>query len=338
MRDPFATPLGPSTNGPTRPEPRPARVFLPETLSGLSPTPESLSADDQHRLIPPKRQTWIFRLALWAGGLLLSLGIGLALDSLVRAAFVRWSGLGYFGLTLVILFGLAVFVLLIHELFGLARLSRLRDLQARAATALDNNAAPLARRVVTDLDRLYAARADLARARAELAADRAHILDGADLIRVAEGRLMHPLDQGARALTAAAARRVALVTAISPRALVDLAYVLFESLRLGRDIMQLYGARPGLWGTVRLFGAVLGHLAVTGGLVLTDGVVEQMLGQGMAARVSARLGEGVVNALMTVRVGIAALSVVRPLPFIAEKPPAIREFLPDLLSVLKRES
>jgi len=125
------------------------------------------------------------------------------------------------------------------------------------------------------------------------------------------------------------------VTAISPRALVDIAYVAWESIRLGGAIARLYGARPGLWGTWRLFGAILSHLAVTGGLLLTDGVVEQLVGQGLAARLSQRLGEGVVNGLMTVRVGIAAMRVVRPLPYISQKAPQVRDFLPDLVNVLK---
>src|SRR6185369_4029584 len=139
-----------------------------------------------------------------------------------------------------------------------------------------------------------------------------------------------PLDARARALTVASARRVALVTAISPRALVDIAYVVWESVRLGSAIARLYGARPGAWGTFRLIGAILSHLAVTGGLVLTDGIVEQLVGQGLAARLSQRLGEGVVNGLMTVRVGIAAIRVVRPLPFASAAEPQVRDFIPEL--------
>jgi putative membrane protein len=127
---------------------------------------------------------------------------------------------------------------------------------------------------------------------------------------------------------------VALVTTASPRALVDIAFVVFESVRLGGDIARLYGARPGLMGTWRLVGAILAHLAVTGGLVLTDGVVEQLVGQGLAAKLSARLGEGVVNGLMTVRVGIAAMRVVRPLPFVAVKQPMVKDFIPELGKVL----
>jgi putative membrane protein len=63
--------------------------------------------------------------------------------------------------------------------------------------------------------------------------------------------------------------------------------------------------------------------------------VEQLLGQGLEAKLSARLGEGVVNGLMTVRVGIAAMRVVRPLPFSAVKQPMVKDFIADLGKVLE---
>ena len=122
---------------------------------------------------------------------------------------------------------------------------------------------------------------------------------------------------------------------MSPRALIDIAFVIYESVKLGGAIARLYGARPGFLGTWRLLGAILSHLAVTGGLVLTDGVVEQLVGQGLAAKLSARLGEGIVNGLMTVRVGIAAMRVMRPLPFDVQPQPSVREFLPELTNLTK---
>ncbi len=150
------------------------------------------------------------------------------------------------------------------------------------------------------------------------------------MVALAERSLMAPLDARARVLTAASARRVALVTAVSPRALIDIGFVIYESFRLAGAIARLYGARPGFFGSWRLTGAILTHLAVTGGLVLTDGIVEQLVGQGLAAKLSARLGEGVVNGLMTVRVGIAAMRVVRPLPFETQPQPVVRDFIPEL--------
>ncbi|HET7410238.1 MAG TPA: TIGR01620 family protein, partial [Paracoccaceae bacterium] len=120
------------------------------------------------------------------------------------------------------------------------------------------------------------------------------------------------------------------VTAVSPRAVVDLAFVLFETVRLIRRMSELYGARPGTIGLVRLTRDVLAHLAVTGSISIGDSLVQQVVGHGIAAKLSARLGEGVVNGLLTARVGLAAMDLCRPLPFLRVKRPSIGDFLGDL--------
>jgi hypothetical protein len=61
-------------------------------------------------------------------------------------------------------------------------------------------------------------------------------------------------------------------------------------------------------------------------------VIQQLVGQGLAARLSARLGEGVLNGLMTARFGLAALSVCRPLPFVEAQPPTLADVASGLLS------
>lgn len=304
---------------------------LPETVDSWSdppPDPETIP------LAAPRRG-WLPRLLWTTAGLLLSLGLGLALDSLITGLFAANPWLGWVGLTVLGLFLLALVALIVRETASLWRLRTLDHLKAAAAIAIAADSLPQARPILAELTAIYAPRPDLSRALARLEADRGQFFDGGELLKFGERTLMAPLDARARALTAAAARRVALVTTISPRALVDIAYVVWESIRLGGAIARLYGARPGLFGTWRLIGAILGHLAVTGGLVLTDGVVEQLVGQGLAARLSQRLGEGVVNGLMTVRVGIAAMRVVRPLPFTTEPAPLVKDFLPELANVLK---
>jgi putative membrane protein len=139
---------------------------------------------------------------------------------------------------------------------------------------------------------------------------------------LAEKYILRKKDAEARAIILGASKRVAAVTAISPRALIDVLYALIESIRLIRKLATLYGGRPTGLGMVRLFRTVAGHLAITGGVALTDSVVQQLIGHGLAARLSARLGEGVVNGLLVARIGLAALDVCRPLPYLAGKPPA----------------
>ena len=127
-----------------------------------------------------------------------------------------------------------------------------------------------------------------------------------------------------------ASKRVSIVTAVSPRALVDLGYVVYESARLIRAMADLYGGRPGTLGLMRLVRDVIAHLAVTGSIAVGDGLVQQVLGHGLASKLSVRLGEGVLNGLMTARIGIAAMDLCRPMPFHALKRPGIGDFIGDL--------
>lgn len=338
MKRPTAFPVDP--DGPLPVVARAPRAFA---ITEAEPTTERVEShsdeiDADAAPIPLPRMGWLSRL-LWAtAGLIVSLAVGLGLNALIASLFVTAPWLGWVGLALIGLFLVALIGLLARELRSLSRLRTLDHLRLRAAGAITTDRLQDARPVLSELKSIYAPRPDLARALETLRQGEPQIFDGAELIKLGERTLMAPLDVRARALTAASARRVALVTAISPRALVDIAYVVWESIRLGGAIARLYGARPGLWGTWRLIGAILSHLAVTGGLVLTDGVVEQLVGQGLAARLSQRLGEGVVNGLMTVRVGIAAMRVVRPLPFTTEPAPMVRDYLPELANVVRGQA
>jgi putative membrane protein len=165
---------------------------------------------------------------------------------------------------------------------------------------------------------------------------RAAIVDGRDLIDIAERALLIPLDRKAQAEIAAAARRVSMVTAISPRALLDVIFVIAQIIRLVRRIAEIYGGRPGLLGFIKLARSIGAHIAITGGMAVGDSLVQQIVGHGIASRISARMGEGVLNGLLTARVGLSALSVCRPAPFAIDKPPGVAEVAPFLFGAGKK--
>lgn len=264
------------------------------------------------------------------GGLCL-LGLGLSITALVEDLFARSQALGWFGLLLAALAGSALLIIIIREIESLVRLSTVETLRERAAATIVSDDRAEGSAVVDDLLRLVRGSPRLARARVTLKLHIGEIIDGADLIRLAERELMTTLDQEARRLVSAAAQRVSIVTAVNPRAAIDMIFVFATALGLVRRLAYLYGGRPGTLGMLRLARLVVSHLTVTGGLAVGDSVVQQVFGHGMVAKLSTRLGEGVLNGLLTARVGLAAIEVTRPLPFVALPQPVLRDLAADLL-------
>jgi len=263
---------------------------------------------------------------------LLMLALTLWAEGLVRDLFALAPWLGWFGLGLALIALVAFIVLLARELSGLLRERRIEDLRERAARALADDDADLARSVAHQLAELYVRRPDTARGRAEVERVADAILEARDRLVVAERALLAEHDRRARREIAQMARRVSVVTAVSPRAIIDIAFVIYVSVRLLGRISAIYGGRPGLVGFLRLSRAAINHLAVTGGIAMGDDVLQQIVGHGLAARLSTKLGEGVLNGAMTARFGLAGIAVCRPLPFIAQPAPKFSDVAGDLLS------
>jgi putative membrane protein len=266
--------------------------------------------------------------AALAGLILLAVGVGI--DNLIRDLFSRSDILGWLGTALAAVALVALLVVIARELTGLLRLRQVHVIHARAVEAATADDRERALVVVRAMDGLYRRRPETARGRAALARHRNEIIDGRDLIGLAETELLLAFDDSARRMVLSSAKRVALVTAISPRALIDLLFVGSEILRLIRRLAILYGGRPGAIGFFRLARETISHLALTGGIAAGDSVIQQIVGHGVAAKLSARLGEGVVNGMLTARVGIAAIEVCRPLPFINGSPPRLADVMAAL--------
>lgn len=306
-----------------------------------APVPARTGADPDAAALeaaaaPPPRGASLWARLFWTGlGGLVSLAFGIAVSALIDDLFARAVWLGWAGLALLVLFLVGGLALALREIVALRSLARLDTLRERAAKALldrDDRAAGAA------ADALVAAMAAnplTARGRAAVAAAFAagEIVDGAQRLRIVERELLEPLDRQATRLVAEAARRVSVVTAVSPRAAIDLAMVFATAVRLIRRVAEVYGGRPGTFGMVKLMRHVLAHMAITGGMAAGDTVLDQIVGHGLAAKLSAKLGEGVLNGLLTARLGITAIAVTRPLPYIGAPRPDVRDLVGDAISL-----
>jgi putative membrane protein len=282
-----------------------------------------------------RRAPWVGILLSALSGLIL-LGLGLALENLIVDLYAVAPWLGWVALALAMLAGFAFLAIIGREVAGIWREQKIEKLREQAIDALAVKDHKAAKSIVSDLLNLYGARSSAAQGSARLKALSDEIIDADDRLAIAERELLAPLDAQAKRAIAATAKQVSLVTAVSPRAIVDVAFVIFAAVRLLRTLARIYGGRPGLFGFLRLAKAAFNHLAVTGGVAVGDSLMQQVLGLGLAARISAKLGEGVLNGLMTARFGLAALSVCRPLPFIREEAPKIGDVAGELVSRAER--
>lgn len=311
---------------------RPRAQLLHEArLVDAPQVPATIEPEEKPADLTRPRRRFSFGKIVWISLTgLASLALGLWLDSLVADLFSRSQWLGYVGIGLTALLMLALLAIIVRETSALLRLRTLRHLQQQATKAYQNDDLNQARATVKDLLDLYSARPETARARSLLQGQLGEIMDGRDLFLLAERDLLAQMDAKASSIILSSSKRTSIVTAISPRALIDVIYVVVENLRLVRRLSELYGGRPGLFSSWRLTSAVLSHLALTGGISAGDSLIQDALGHGLAAKVSARLGEGVINGMLTARVGRAAMTVCRPLPFLASKPPSLKSIFSEL--------
>jgi len=248
-----------------------------------------------------------------------------ALSLIARDDWIGWAAMGLLGLVL-----LALLMIIVREAAGLLRLGRLGKIRHEADGAARQNDKALAIDVTRRLKRFYAGREDLAWGLQRLAEHEHDIMNAEELLRLDERTLIAPLDPVARRIVASSAKRVSVVTAVSPNAVIDMLFVASQNLRMLRKLATLYGARPGTLSLLKLARMVVTHIVLTGGIALGDDVIQQVVGHGLTAKLSARLGEGLFNGALTTRIGIATIDVCRPLPYMEQQRPRFRELVAEV--------
>jgi len=323
----------------------PSRPVLPVLIELDSPPPSPAEADPVPDLLPAggavtvaarlaaRRGSWLSRLAVWVLGTFGGFVLSVSVWDFVTGLLSRDSLLGTVALVLAGASALILIALAMREAAGFARLARLdtlrdRILRARTAPLAEARAAALA------VERLYANRPDLRWPLQRLDERRGDVMDPDAIIALTEAEIMAPLDQAARREIEGAARQVALATALVPLALADVAVALWANLRMVRRLAEIYGGRAGSLGSLRLMRKVFTHLLATGALALTDDMLSSIAGGGLLSKLSRRFGEGLVNAALTARVGVAAMEVCRPMPFAALPRPRVSNLVSRALSGL----
>lgn len=279
------------------------------------------------------------RLARWFWGLagtVIGAMVSVAAWDFVNSLLARAPVIGWIVTGLIVALMAVLLIICLREMAAIARLGRIDSLHRAADAALAEGDLGQARTVVKRLLSFYAGRDDTRWGRETLESRMEEQFDASALLILAENELLAPLDAAASREVEAAARQVAMITALVPLALADVAAALTANLRMIRRVAEIYGGRSGLIGSWRLTRAVFTHLVATGAVAVGDDLLEPILGGSILSKLSRRFGEGLVNGALSARVGVAAMEVCRPLPFSPERRPSVRGIIRNALSGLFR--
>lgn len=144
------------------------------------------------------------------------------------------------------------------------------------------------------------------------------------------------LDTQARREISRSAAESTLMIAVSPLALVDMAFIAWRNLRLINRIAALYGIELGYYSRLRLFRLVLLNIAFAGASEMVREVGMDWMSQDLAARLSARAAQGIGAGLLTARLGIKAMELCRPLPWMEDDKPRLGDFRRELITQVKQ--
>ncbi|WP_338548933.1 YcjF family protein [Roseovarius phycicola] len=308
---------------------------VPDVAPEIAPEGRAMQTMANLAARRPSRLTRLFWGLLFA---LFGAVVSISAWAFVTGLVAQNPVLGYAVTALIIAFVLVCFVLILRELAAFSRLSRIDRLHRRTEAALAASDLGEARGVLRDLERFYAGREDVRWGQDRVASLQADQLDAAGLLALAETEILGPLDLVAAREVEAAARQVATVTAIVPLAFADVIAALTANLRMIRRIAEIYGGRSGTLGSWRLARAVMSHLVATGAVAIGDDMIGSIAGGGVLSKLSRRFGEGIVNGALTARVGVAAMEVCRPMPFVALKRPSVTRLVQRALTGLFSKS
>ena len=267
---------------------------------------------------------------------------GISLWDTLNGLWERSAIVGMAGFVLMGLLVLVAAAVAIQEWQAMGRINTLEEIrqQAEHSLAPSNDVGDLdsARKAINGLIAIYSSRDDTRRGSQRLAERQGELFAASSLMILAETELLKGLDDRADKVIRDTALRIATETAFMPWPLADVLLVFLSSMQMFHRIAEIYGNRPGVVASWTLSRKVLTQLVVAG--VLSEGglLIDVAVGNKLL-HLARPIGEGVTNASLLARSGVAAVELCRPLPFHARQRPSasVIHLIKDALGTLKKD-
>ncbi|AIW18541.1 TIGR01620 family protein [Vibrio coralliilyticus] len=137
----------------------------------------------------------------------------------------------------------------------------------------------------------------------------AEVLDMYDAMVVSEQ------DKKATKIVTQHATESAALVAISPLAIADMLLVAWRNFKMIDSLADVYGVELGYWSRLKLFKATLINMAAAGASEIAIDASMDLMSMDLAGKVSARAGQGLGVGILTARLGVKAMALLRPIPW-----------------------
>ncbi|MFA0085196.1 YcjF family protein [Vibrio sp. 10N.261.51.F12] len=157
----------------------------------------------------------------------------------------------------------------------------------------------------------------------------------AEVLNMYQSMVIKEQDKQALTTVSRLSGEAALLVALSPLAIADMLLIAWRNFKMIDQLSEVYGVELGYWSRLKLFKLVLVNIALAGASELAIESSADILSLNIAEKLSARAGQGLGVGLITARLGLKTMMLMRPIPFQEQDKPRLSTIKTSVMSRLK---
>lgn len=321
---------------------RKAKTFIPNENEQLDQVPESITAGERLPNIPEYSSISLNALPLkglksflYGLGILLTLLFAWEIYTVVKSALeIHWLVAALF---LALIF--VVSILGLKSLWSYFRdqenYQQLAEIRAQALALSCTHDIAKGEELIQELNDFYSDKPQAVYLKRTIDSLPDYSNDR-EVVAHIDQAFLQPLDDEALRRLSNYSFQSGVAVALSPWASLDMMLALWRSMKMIDSIGEVYGTRPSLLNRYRLLKSVIHQLAFVGiSDLVIDNLVEESAKATLIGATSTRLGQGLGAAVYSVRIGIAAMKVSRPIEFNDNNKPRLKTVVVPMLNRLR---
>ncbi|MDF2154337.1 TIGR01620 family protein [Vibrio sp. CAU 1672] len=137
----------------------------------------------------------------------------------------------------------------------------------------------------------------------------------AEILDMYDAMVVNQQDKRATQIVSKHATESAALCAVSPLAAADMLLVAWRNFKMIDNLSRVYGVELGYASRLKLIRAVFINVAVAGASELAIDAGMDLMSMDLVGKISARAGQGIGVGILTARLGLKAMALLRPLPW-----------------------